>query len=469
MHRIDGAGHVNNLFVNEDPATNRPPTEVTPDILNALQGEVAGFIEYAGIVLAKADNTQLKQALLALFPRWSVIDQIITSAGIVIDHNNPAQMLSAIQKLIEARVGDYALDTGTANAKVVALNPAITSYTGDFSGAFKNVVLNAGACTVNFGGGAVSLVTDTGGALAAGDLPAGAVIGYQYINADGKAYITSLVLSQAMTQTQGDARYVQQVNSRIRLAGNLTLYVSTTGSDSNNGLSAGAPFLTIQKAINVLQQNYDLNGYTATVQLADGTYTAGAICSGQFTGNGTVIIQGNTVTPTNVVISTTNSQCLIAQYGAQVQIQYLKLQTTTTGYCLMAREYGYIAVGGGVTFGAAASGYAHAISQYFGKIVFTGPYTIAGSTSNHWYAASSHGEIIAAGLTITITGTPAFGTFAAAGDLSSIICIGNTFSGSATGTRYSALNNAVINTSGAGANYLPGNVAGLISTGGQYD
>jgi hypothetical protein len=67
MHRIDGAGHINNRFVHEDPANNRPPTEITADILNAFQEELATFIEWAGLILDKADNTQLKQALRARF------------------------------------------------------------------------------------------------------------------------------------------------------------------------------------------------------------------------------------------------------------------------------------------------------------------------------------------------------------------------------------------------------------------
>jgi len=67
MHRIDGAGHVNHLFVAEDPAALRPPTEITPEIMNAFQEELATFVEWAGIVLNKGDNTQLKNALLAKF------------------------------------------------------------------------------------------------------------------------------------------------------------------------------------------------------------------------------------------------------------------------------------------------------------------------------------------------------------------------------------------------------------------
>lgn len=67
MHRIDGAGHVNNMFVTEDVGLNRPPTEVTADILNALQEELASFVTWSGLQLNKADNTQLRQALLAKF------------------------------------------------------------------------------------------------------------------------------------------------------------------------------------------------------------------------------------------------------------------------------------------------------------------------------------------------------------------------------------------------------------------
>lgn len=79
MHRIDGAGHVDHLFVAEDPATLRPPTEITPEIMNAFQEELATFIEWAGIVLAKGDNTQLRQALVAKF---AGLDVAATKAGV---------------------------------------------------------------------------------------------------------------------------------------------------------------------------------------------------------------------------------------------------------------------------------------------------------------------------------------------------------------------------------------------------
>lgn len=63
MHRIDGPGHVNNRWVAEDAANNQPPTEFTAEFFNAVQEEPASFIESMGIVLNKADNTQLGQAI----------------------------------------------------------------------------------------------------------------------------------------------------------------------------------------------------------------------------------------------------------------------------------------------------------------------------------------------------------------------------------------------------------------------
>lgn len=62
MHRIDAPGHDNNSFVEGNPSTGVPATTVGADFLNALQEEIASFIEAQGLVLDKNDNTQFKQA-----------------------------------------------------------------------------------------------------------------------------------------------------------------------------------------------------------------------------------------------------------------------------------------------------------------------------------------------------------------------------------------------------------------------
>jgi len=67
MHKIDHAtATVANNFTAGDPQTAVKPTVVTADWLNAVQNEVANFITSKGIVLNKADNTQLSQALAVL-------------------------------------------------------------------------------------------------------------------------------------------------------------------------------------------------------------------------------------------------------------------------------------------------------------------------------------------------------------------------------------------------------------------
>lgn len=66
MDRINGAGHVNNLFVAENAATNQPPTEITAEWLNSVQEELASIPEAAGLVLG-ASNGQVLQALNSLF------------------------------------------------------------------------------------------------------------------------------------------------------------------------------------------------------------------------------------------------------------------------------------------------------------------------------------------------------------------------------------------------------------------
>lgn len=76
MHRTNGAGHVGNLFVNEDPATNRPPTEVPADWLNAVQEEIANVATMNGEVLETpgADGfTQMRDAILARIAAMSTV------------------------------------------------------------------------------------------------------------------------------------------------------------------------------------------------------------------------------------------------------------------------------------------------------------------------------------------------------------------------------------------------------------
>lgn len=67
MHRIDGPGATeDNRFIEGSPTLGIPPTMVTADWANAVQEEVVAVIAGAGLVLNKAYNGQLKDAIETL-------------------------------------------------------------------------------------------------------------------------------------------------------------------------------------------------------------------------------------------------------------------------------------------------------------------------------------------------------------------------------------------------------------------
>ena len=90
----------------------------------------------------------------------------------------------------------------------------------------------------------------------------------------------------------------------IGLATDMTVYVSRAGSDALGTGTSAQPFATINKALSVLPKN--LNGYTAYVSIAGGTYPEKVLVNGfangeiRFTG-----AAGSTVTITKLTVNQT--------------------------------------------------------------------------------------------------------------------------------------------------------------------
>lgn len=63
MHRIDTPGSSGGTFVSGNPFAGIEGTILGPDWLNAVQEEIAGPVESAGITLSKQDNGQLERAI----------------------------------------------------------------------------------------------------------------------------------------------------------------------------------------------------------------------------------------------------------------------------------------------------------------------------------------------------------------------------------------------------------------------
>ena len=147
-------------------------------------------------------------------------------------------------------------------------------------------------------------------------------------------------------------------------------------------------------------------------------------------------------------------------------IDGFKFATATSGTALSITGLSSSVEFKNINFGVCASSH---INVAAGATCFaTGNYTISGGASWH-YGSFSNGLITVAGLTITLTGTPAFSVaFCVAQTTGIVVANANSYSGSATGVRYNIILNAVVNTAGGGANYFPGNSAGTTATGGQY-
>lgn len=257
------------------------------------------------------------------------------------------------------------------------------------------------------------------------------------------------------------------IGVREKLTAVRTYYVRTDGSDSNNGLTntAAGAFLTIQKAWDVIL-TLDCAGNNVTVQIADGTYTAGASMTNSPVG-GVVTFQGNNATPANVVISSTSSDCFFLGTACVVNIKDMKLQTTTSGNCIEITIKGAKVAYSNLNFGACAG--AHMAANTGGAFECGASYTISGSATSH-FAGSIDGLWNIFFATVTLTGTPAFSSgtiLLLTGSLASMFSV--TFSGAATGKRYDVQGNSVLQSFGAGtaSTYFPGNANGTTATGGQ--
>ncbi len=260
---------------------------------------------------------------------------------------------------------------------------------------------------------------------------------------------------------------------REKLSANRTLFVRTDGSDSNAGLvnNAGGAFLTPQKAIDAAAA-LDSSIYDVTIQCGNGTYNTGTgLIAKTMVGAGSIIIVGDETTPSNVIFNC-NSSDGIALFSLAVSTIY------------EIRGVKITASGGGTTYGPRAAkgsyvkfraidigaGWGQQLrAEDYGVLEATGNFThSAGAANGAWVTVD--GEIRVQGRTVTISNTPNFAGsgFASASSMGFIIATGNTFVGSATGVRYTAATNSVIQTNGAGPTHFPGNSAGSTATGAQY-
>lgn len=241
-------------------------------------------------------------------------------------------------------------------------------------------------------------------------------------------------------------------------------YVRTDGSDLNDGSAndAAHAFLTLQGAVNSITSQYSCAGQIE-IRIADGAYAPVSVPNSKI---GSWKFTGNVTTPANVTIT---AGSLSVNYGHAVAVGN-GATVDISGATVSGASCGLICFGGTLTFSKirfSGCTLAHIYSNA-GVVFAIGNYEIAGAANYHYYSQSGslrvgyYDGINVYSVAVTLIGTPAFSYFAAAGTRGDIIVKSSvvTYSGAATGYRYFVGTNSVINTSGAGVNYFPGNAAG---------
>lgn len=262
-------------------------------------------------------------------------------------------------------------------------------------------------------------------------------------------------------------------SGRELVAAARTYFVRTDGSNTNDGLtnSAGGAFLTLQFAMDLINSRLDLGGNTITIQAGQASQTWPAFHIKGWVGGGMVVLHlnGGTITSgSDYPISSVES-------FPTFKIQNMTVTSTSASFfcgAVSVFHAGTLLVGASCVFGSVDTTSAHLYAGVAGAaIIFTASWTVSGSAVAHiqiFYPSALISQNVSS-LVCTVSGTPAFGTaFALAAHPGVIRFYSLTFSGAATGKRYDASLNAVIDSGGGGATFFPGNVTGTTATGGQY-
>lgn len=280
------------------------------------------------------------------------------------------------------------------------------------------------------------------------------------VSADGSSWKEAIRLDRTTGRVSFPSGGVRE-----QLAAARTYFVATTGSDSNTGLTASAPFLTLQKAVDTVAA-LDIGAYDVTIQLADGTHGTGALVRGPFLGTGTVTLKGNVASPQNVILSRSAADIITVRAGT-LRLEALALQTSgASGSAVVAQSGALVILGPGLRFGTCIGYHILAQTRAIVRIEAGVTVNIVGGGVSHMAALA--GQIETSDNTWVLNGTPAFTNFALATNGGFINFASPAFSGSASGARYLASTNGIINTYTGNAALLPGSTAGAVATGGIY-
>lgn len=250
---------------------------------------------------------------------------------------------------------------------------------------------------------------------------------------------------------------------RVTLTGPTTYYLSPTGNDSADGLTAATPWRTRQYAWDYAVANIDCAGHRLTFQMLDGNYTDEFAASGSPIGIGGAkpIFTGNPSNWWNVFISTQNS----AFWGFQravFDIRNVRLRSANAD-CIFSEWYSHIDFSN-IAFDTA--GASHINSSKHGWAFTVGGYDVWGDAPVH-ATASNFGNTFLSDSVVNFRGGRNFQVVAKAIAQGQVGSHTMTFNGAVTGKRYEATHCSMVGGLG-GPNYWPGTIAGTVDSTSSY-
>lgn len=258
--------------------------------------------------------------------------------------------------------------------------------------------------------------------------------------------------------------------------GNIVLNVSTSGNDTTGTGTSGNPFATINGAYQYLCNTYNLGNYSATIQVANGSYTQFVeIISVPNGYNGSVAIVGNTGSPSSVTLNCTNDTVsgVFNINNANISISGFTLvcnvSNTLGGGNLVSSGTGAEVSVSNCIFGAYTNcGVIASVGSQIG--VGSNISVASGVAASSLLRAHATGTVTSNGISINLGTGVSFSSATAVADECGVIeAVSLAWTGTnSTGPRYAANSNGVINTGGGGANYFVGNSAGSVANGGVY-
>jgi hypothetical protein len=265
---------------------------------------------------------------------------------------------------------------------------------------------------------------------------------------------------------------------RDLLKADRTYYVSTTGSNANDGLTSGTAWATLQFAWDTIAGTLDQGQFIVTIQCAAGTYAAPL--NGTSIPTGTVDIIGDEATPANCIVVADGNAPIISAFVFIGQVYPVFISGFTTsaingGQCIVINNCHLVACGA-IAFTSDSNADSIAISISTSSVLigispdFSFVYDI--SLSGDWSAyivASSISNVSCFASSFTLTGTPNWTSSGVTVDGVSQLSVGTAFVGSATGVRFETSDNSAIQVFGAGLSFLPGDQPGMIISGATYD